>query len=69
MNGATLIPLEFIRRFSIISEQRTVISALTIDSWHHGPIVKWYYAAFALLRRESDSPWVHTEVSALENVT
>jgi hypothetical protein len=27
----------------------------------HGPIVKWYYAAFALLRRESDSPWVHYE--------
>src|SRR3989344_1502485 len=24
-----------------------------------GPIVKWYYAAFALPRRESDSPWVH----------
>ena len=30
----------------------------------NGPIVKWYYAAFALLRRESDSPWVHTNVSA-----
>ncbi len=32
--------------------------------WYHlsnsfGPIVKWYYAAFALLRREFDSPWVH----------
>lgn len=26
-----------------------------------GPIVKWYYAAFALLRREFDSPWVHHE--------
>ena len=24
-----------------------------------GPIVKWHYAAFALPRRESDSPWVH----------
>jgi hypothetical protein len=22
----------------------------------YGPIVKWYYAAFALLRREFDSP-------------
>ncbi len=24
-----------------------------------GPIVKWHYTAFALLRREFDSPWVH----------
>ena len=39
-------PLEIPCHFSIISEQRR-------------PIVKWYYAAFALLRRESDSPWVH----------
>ena len=35
---------------------------------HHGPIVKWYYAAFALLRRESDSPWVHTKVNRTENM-
>ena len=24
-----------------------------------GPIVKWYYGAFALHRREFDSRWVH----------
>ncbi len=24
-----------------------------------GPVVKWYYAAFALPSRESDSPQVH----------
>lgn len=24
-----------------------------------GPVVKWYYAAFALLRQEFDSPRVH----------
>jgi hypothetical protein len=24
-----------------------------------GPVVKWYYAAFALLSREFDSPQVH----------
>ena len=33
-----------------------------------GPIVKWYYAAFALRRRESDSPWVHIKVNEIENV-
>lgn len=28
-----------------------------------GPVVKWYYAAFALLRREFDSPQVHMKNS------
>ncbi len=32
----------------------------------YGPIVKWYYAAFALRRREFDSPWVH-KVNGIES--
>ncbi len=35
----------------------------------HGPVVKWYYAAFALLNREFDSPQVHMiEVKDFETI-
>ena len=32
--------------------------------WAFGPIVKWYNGAFALRRREFDSPWVHISESS-----
>ncbi len=39
--------------------RRKYANSICIFSPRFGPIVKWHYAAFALLRRESDSPWVH----------
>ncbi len=32
---------------------------LGLSFFHHGPLVKWYYTAFALRRRGFDSPKVH----------
>src|SRR3989338_667020 len=45
----------------------SVLAELDEFGFGNGPIVKWYYAAFALPRRESDSPWVHIRRIRREN--
>ena len=45
---------------SLLDKSGTFAHAQCANLWACiGPIVKWYYGAFALHRREFNSPWVH----------
>ena len=50
--------LQFLCFESLSPEQLPRVESL-IEQYIFGPVVKWYYAAFALLSREFDSPQVH----------
>ena len=51
--------IAFCLRIKDSHKMGTFAHAPHINLWTNGLIVKWYNGAFALRRREFDSPWVH----------